>query len=237
MPRSTRIAIAGDRSETNPTHVGTEASLRHAAVELGIETEFEWIATAALSSASASELAGFDGALIAPGSPYRSMEGALRAIRIARESDLAMLGTCGGFQHMLIEFARSVLGVADADHAETNPGAAHPFVTPLACSLVGRNERILLSPGSDAAEIYGRGESLEPFYCNFGLNPARKAEVERAGFVTEAVDALGEARIMRIRANRFAFGTLFVPQMASTPGHPHPLVSAFVAAAAERSIR
>jgi CTP synthase (UTP-ammonia lyase) len=233
VPRSIRIGIVGERNDANPTHVGTDAAIRHAAADLGVDAAIEWIPTPELASANEDTVSRFDAALISPGSPYQSMEGALRAIRIARASDLPLLGTCAGFQHMIIEFARSDLGIADADHAETNPGAHHLFVTPLACSLVGRKERIRLVPGTQAARLFGRRESLEPFYCNFGLNPAHRADVERAGFVTEAVDDAGEVRIMRLARSRFAFGTLFVPQMASIPGHPHPLVRAFLAAAAE----
>ena len=67
---------------------------------------------------SEDELAAYAGWWIAPGSPYRSMNGALRIIRYAREHDVPLLGTCGGYQHVVLEYARNVLGFADAAHAE-----------------------------------------------------------------------------------------------------------------------
>ena len=65
----------------------------------------------------------FDGVLIAPGSPYESMSAALAAIGLARTDRIPLLGTCAGFQHVVIEYARSVVGIVDASHAETDPDA------------------------------------------------------------------------------------------------------------------
>lgn len=76
--------------------------------------------------------------LISPGSPYVSTAGSIAGIQWARENDVPLLGTCGGFQHVVIEFARNVLGIRDAEHAETSPDASELVVVPLACSLVGQ---------------------------------------------------------------------------------------------------
>jgi len=67
--------------------------------------------------------AGFDGFWCVPASPYRDIDGALRAIRFAREQRRPFLGTCGGFQHAVLEYARNVLGWADAEHGELAPNA------------------------------------------------------------------------------------------------------------------
>src|SRR5204862_344720 len=81
-------------------------------------------------------LSPFDAIWCVPNSPYASMEGALCAIRFARESGRPFLGTCGGFQHTIIEYARNVLGFHEADHAESNPAAALPLISRLACFLL-----------------------------------------------------------------------------------------------------
>jgi CTP synthase (UTP-ammonia lyase) len=94
---------------------------------------------------------GFDGLWCVPGSPYASMEGALNAIRQARESGLPFLGTCGGFQHALIEVARDLLGLADADHSESNPGGDVLLIDRLSCSLVGARGRLHVVAGSRLA--------------------------------------------------------------------------------------
>ncbi len=233
MPRSVRVGIVGDRNTKNPTHLGTDEAFRHAGKTLEIDIHVGWVPTTRLADFAERELARCDGVLVAPGSPYQSMEGALNAIRWAREKDIPILGTCGGFQHMIVEFARNVLGVAGADHAEQHPQAEHLYVTPLACSLVGKTEPVTILPGSHALRIYGKGESEERFYCNFGLNPAHRRAIEEGGFRASGIDRNGEVRVMEHARNRFCFGTLFVPQMSSTPERPHPLVLGLVEAASE----
>src|SRR5690606_14919504 len=113
----------------------------------------------------------FDALWCVPGSPYRSMDGALRAIRAARESGRPFLGTCAGFQHAVIEYARNVLGWADAEHAESAPEASRRVVTPLACSLVEERRRVRFAPRSRLANAYGETEAEEGYHCRFGLNP------------------------------------------------------------------
>ena len=223
----------GDRDPGYATHIGTDTAFRHAAEALRTDLRADWIPTARLDSASARELAGYRGILVAPGSPYRSPQGALRAIRWAREQEVPVLGTCGGYQYMVIEFARNVLGDTAAEHAEERPDAEHPFVTPLACSLVGTTERVTLMAGTRAHRVYGRDASDEQFHCRFGLNPAYRNAIEDAGLRTSGVDRNGEVRVMELPRHRFFLGTLFVPQVSSTPGQPHPMILALADAAAQ----
>jgi len=112
-----------------------------------------------------------DALWIAPGSPYKDLEQTLWAIREARERGVPCLGTCGGFQHMVLEYARHVLGFRDAQHAEYDPYASRLFVTQLACSLAGRAMRLAFAPGSQVAAIYGAPGATEAYYCDFGVNP------------------------------------------------------------------
>jgi CTP synthase len=80
--------------------------------------KYDWLATPSIASGEA--LAEYDAIWVVPGSPYRHPEGAFTAIRYARENSIPFLGTCGGFQHAVIEYARNVLGWQDAGHAETD---------------------------------------------------------------------------------------------------------------------
>jgi CTP synthase (UTP-ammonia lyase) len=153
-----RVGVVGDYDSGNETHRATDAALVHAAAALGATATGEWVATEKVGSGGAGELEGFDCLLIAPASPYRSTDGALTAIRYARTSDIPLLGTCGGFQHIVLEFARNVLGYEDAEHAELNPHASRLFITPLSCSLVGQTLPVHLEPGSLAAVAYDRTE-------------------------------------------------------------------------------
>ena len=94
------------------------------------------------------------------------MAGALDAVRWARETKRPFLGTCGGFQHALIEFARDVAGLTTADHAETNPAADTQVVAPLACSLVEQTGPIRFTPGSLIRHAYGRDGAQEGYHCS-----------------------------------------------------------------------
>src|SRR5262249_29243234 len=149
---------------------------------------------------------------IAPGSPYKNMDAALAAIRYARENQVPLLGTCGGFQHIVIECARNVMGFTDAEHAETNPYASVLFISRLECSLVGRTMTIRLVPGSLLVQAYGRPTTEEGYYCNFGVNPAF-VEVLRTGPLRIAAsDAEGEIRAVELPGHPFFVGILFIPQ-------------------------
>lgn len=162
------------------------------------------------------------------------MDKTLQAIRQAREDGVPCLGTCGGFQHMVIEVARNVLGFTDAQHAEYDPDASDLFISALECSPAGREMSVSLVPGSKAAGAYKATEVRESYYCNFGVNPER-AQVLRGG-VLQVVgsDEDGEIRVVELADHPFFVATLFVPQVRSSPGMPHPLVSAFLQAVMER---
>jgi CTP synthase (UTP-ammonia lyase) len=226
MGNSHLIGIVGDRDPGNRTHLATEAALGH----LEPPMAWEWVPTGEVDGDPGSRLAPYGGLIIAPGSPYRSLEGALAAIRHARETGLPVLGTCGGFQHMVLEFVRNVAGLADADHAETSPGSARLAITPLSCSLAGQEHPVRVLPGTLAGRLYGTGTRVEPFFCRFGLNPEYRPLLEARGLVVSGFGEDGRERIIELPGHPFFLGTLFVPQVGSRPGAPHPLVAGLAAA-------
>lgn len=121
MPREPSIGIIGDFNPRSETHAATNLAFRHATTRLGISVGMEWLSTVDLEERAGNGLDRFDTFLCAPGSPYRSTRGALNGIRFAREGDRPLLGTCGGFQHMVLEYACNVMGIKDAEHAEEHP--------------------------------------------------------------------------------------------------------------------
>ncbi|WP_051318284.1 glutamine amidotransferase-related protein [Cohnella thermotolerans] len=127
------------------------------------------------------------------------MAGALNAIRYARTNCVPLLGTCGGFQHMVLEYARNVLGLADADHAEENPSASVLMVVPLTCSVSETTNTFRLVPESRVAALYGK-EEIEETYgtCNYGVNPAWAPLLEQNELRTVGVDTEGVSRIMEL---------------------------------------
>ena len=228
--RSTTVAVAivGDFDPSFEPHRVTQATLTQAGESLGVQIKSEWLPTESLAS-TVEQLAAFNGLWIAPGSPYRSLQGALNAIRYARERNVPLLGTCGGFMHIIIEYARNVLGIRDAQHAEYDPYASCLFISRLVCSLAGRSLLISLKPNSRVAKIYGKTNITEKYYCNFGLNPDYLNVLQSRDLRIVGSDAEGEARIIELTGHPFFVGTLFVPNLHGDADAAHPLVRAFVA--------
>jgi CTP synthase (UTP-ammonia lyase) len=228
-----RIALIGDRSDTVVAHRAIPPALDLAGTAAGLAATGVWLHTADLRDA-VRVLAGFDAVWVVPASPYASMEGALSAIRFAREAGRPFLGTCGGFQHAVIEIARDVCGATGADHAEMNPGAADPVVTPLACSLVEKTGTITFAPGSRLHAIFGGRPAIEGYHCRYGVAPAWRARLEAAGLRFTGFDEAGEPRAAELAWHPFFIGTLFQPERSALRGEGHPLITAFVRAAGER---
>jgi CTP synthase (UTP-ammonia lyase) len=155
------------------------------------------------------------------------MDGALDAIRYAREHDLALLGTCSGFQHVLVEFARNVAGIAGADHPGLNPDASDFVLAPLACPIVGQDRPVLIEAGTLAGQLYQASETVEPFYCSFGLNPVYRDQFEKSGMVFSGSDRDGVPRVLEVPGHPFFLATLYVPQAAPARENPHPVLAGF----------
>lgn len=233
MQHPLRIGILGDYDPTRPTHAATDAAIGHVAASLNVPVEARWFPTPQLVPPVDDLLRGCAAIWCAPGSPYAQMQGALDGIAYARRNGIPFLGTCAGFQHAVIEFARNVLGFADAQHAEYDADASLLFVNELSCSLLGETMPIRLEPESRAFALYGTRDITEQYYCRFGVNPAYQDLLHQAGLRIAGRDDAGEARILELEGHPFFVATLFVPQQSSTPARPHPLIRALVQHAVE----
>ena len=145
---------------------------------------------------------------------------------------MPLVGVCGGFQHVVLKFARHVLGIEDADHAETNPDAEHLAVTSLACSLAGQSHWVRFAFGSRVASSYGVREAVEPYFCSYRLNPAPEPQFESAGLRVSGRDENGGARVVELDGHPFFVATLYVFQVRFDRTAPHQLTAAFLDAAA-----
>lgn len=225
---SIRIGIVGDLDLNRPSHKATNEALSHCADYLGINIELQWLPTESLERDADKSLSNFDGLWCAPGSPYMSMKGVLKAIRFARENDYPFIGTCGGFQHAVIEYAQNKLGLHDIQHVEDDPGASNFFITALSCSLVGETRTIFINKDSMIYKFYNKTEVEERFNCNFGLNPNYQKLIDENGFKVVGTDENGEARILELPQHKFFIATLFQPQLSSLPTNPHKLIAAYL---------
>jgi CTP synthase (UTP-ammonia lyase) len=212
MHTGVKIGLLGDFNEAVQAHGAIPKALALAAGVAGGDggsenVTYEWLASRDLpnGSALAATLGRYDGLWCVPGSPYENMEGVLSAIRHARTERIPFLGTCGGFQHAVIEYARDVAGIAGADHLESSPDAAAPVINRLSCSLVKVEREVRLLPGTRLAAIYGQSTATEGFQCNFGVNAEYRAPLERAGLRFSAVDEGGDIRAMELPEEKHPF--------------------------------
>jgi CTP synthase (UTP-ammonia lyase) len=123
------------------------------------------------------------------------------------------------------------LGHREAEHAESAPDAASPVIARLACSLAGRQQAVAIAADSAAYRFYGQKEAIEQFRCSYGLNPDYQAMFDAGPLSIAGTGPEGEARIIELAGHPFYLATLFLPQLSSQPGAPHPLIVAFLKAA------
>jgi CTP synthase (UTP-ammonia lyase) len=236
MTTTVRIALVGDRSPDVRAHERIPAALARAALALGAGpdvVEPRWIGSDQV--AGRPDLAGFDGIWVVPGSPYADRDGALAAIRTARTGPVPFLGTCAGFQHAALEYARSVLGL-DVDHAEDPSGAeSGSLIVPLACSLLGEQAEVEVLPGTRAADLLGTGPRTERYFCSYGLDEGFRTALAEAGLVFSAVDGSGAVRMLELPGHPFYLASLFQPELDDDAPGAHPLIRGFVAAVLDRA--
>lgn len=220
MNRTLRVALAGDFDATVTAHRAIPLALELAGVE-GV-----WVHTSTIGEARET-FAGFDGIWCVPASPYANADGVFTAIRFVRETSVPFLGTCGGFQHALIEYARNVVGMAEAEHAETNPHAAVPLIAPLECSLVEESQTLTLAAGSRLQQAYGCQQIDESYHCRYGLNRSLAAKLWDGAMRPAAHDDAGEVRAVELVTHPFFVATLFQPERRALRGELPPIVREF----------
>jgi CTP synthase (UTP-ammonia lyase) len=228
-----RIALIGDFNNGVVAHRAIPHAIDLSASASEIDVSARWVPTDSITSDA--DLSGFDAFWCVPASPYRSTSGALRGIRFARENRLPFLGTCGGFQHAVLEYARTVLGWANAEHAETAPDAEMLVVALLECTLIEVSGAVTFRPGSRLQRAYGRTEAVEGYHCRYGLNPAMREALTSGPLRVAAEDASGDVRAVELDDHPFFVATLFQPERAALRDEVPPIVRAFVDAAAVES--
>jgi CTP synthase (UTP-ammonia lyase) len=223
---ASRIALVGDRSDGHAAHRAIPLALGLAAGDAPVS--WTWLHTTTLTGDVAATIAAFDGVWCVPASPYANTAGALAAIRAAREGGVPFLGTCGGFQHALLDYAQAAWGIASPAHAELDPDAPEPVIAPLTCGLVEADGTIRFVAGSRLAAIYGVGEIVETYHCRYGLSPAVAPRLEAGPLRVAARDLEGDVRAVDLDGHPFFVATLFQPERSGLAGTRHPLIAAFV---------
>jgi len=105
-----------------------------------------------------------------------------------------------------------------------------PFISKLSCSLVGETQTLHLVPNTKTHQAYGKDSTTERFQCNYGLNEDFRDELSNGKLKIVGLDNDETVRIVELTNHRFFISTLFLPQLSSKPGIPHPLITAFLEA-------
>ena len=171
MTKSISIGIIGDFNPEKPSHIATDAALKHAADFLSLDVKTEWLGTGNLRRKSVKDTIGqYQGLFAAPGTPYFFADGAIKGIKLAREMNIPFLGTCGGYQYTLLEFARNVAGMTNAAHTELTPQTDMPLLIKIACAVdKAKGPRMLgtfdinLAPETEAFKFYGKTKISESY--------------------------------------------------------------------------
>lgn len=223
-----KIAILGDFNPANTLHHTVNESLGHVQKQLEEEFQWDWISTDVFNPKIAFNGL-YVGLWIVPGSPYKSMEGVLNAIEYTRTNQIPTLGTCAGFQHMLIEFARNVCDIKNADHEETSLDPSELVISKLSCSLVGQEEELtIIDEESKLFKLIKERKLKGKYHCNYGVNQAYIDIFKQKGLSITVVSKNGEARAFEIKSHPFFLGTLFQIQLGSSYKHPNPVIMDFI---------
>ena len=236
------IGLVGKYVELQDAYKSINESLFQAATYNDRKLDLRYIHSEKLNDDNADELLSpLDGVIIAPGFGQRGIEGKFSALKWAREHDIPTLGICLGMQCMVIEFARDVLGMADANSTEMNPSTTHNVIDLMeeqkSISNMGGTMRLgayecKLRPDSLASKAYGQTLISERHRHRFEFNDDYRKGFEEAGMACVGENPhTGLVEVVEIPGKRWFLGTQYHPEYSSTVLNPNPLFLSFVSAA------
>ncbi len=236
--REINIALVGKYTELPDAYKSISEAFVHAGAANNVKVRLKYVNAERLNAENIeSELSPASGILVGPGFGRRGMEGKMLAVRYAREGGVPLFGICLGMQCSVIEFARNVLGLIDADTAEDNDTTKNPVIHPIdELEKVGAMRLgaypCKLSPGSRLADAYGTEAISERHRHRYKLNNAYRERFEAAGMKITATDPDSQiVEGVEIPAHPWFVAVQYHPEYKSTVKNPHPLFVAFVRAA------
>lgn len=240
--KTVTIGLVGKYVELQDAYKSINESLFQAATYSDRKLKLVYIHSEKLNEANVEErLRDMDGVIIAPGFGQRGIEGKFVALKWCRENDVPTFGICLGMQCMVIEFARNVLGLADANSTEMNPSTRNNVIDLMdeqkSVTNMGGTMRLgaydcRLAPDSRAAAAYGRTEVSERHRHRFEFNNAFRSRFEDAGMKCVGENpATGLVEVVEIPEKRWFIGTQYHPEYSSTVLNPNPIFLDFLRAA------
>ena len=239
--REIHIGLVG-KYDLQDAYKSIRESLNLAGIYNDVKAKLHFVNSEEITKANVAEqLDSLQGVVICPGFGQRGIEGKIIAAEYTRTNDIPTFGICLGMQMMVIEFARNVLGFADANSAEMNPDTPHNVIDMMeeqkTITQMGGTMRLgaydcELVKGSRVYEAYGEEALIsERHRHRYEFNSAYKEEYEKAGMKCVGVNPAADlVEIVEIPDKRWYIGTQFHPEYSSTVLHPHPLFMSFIKA-------
>jgi CTP synthase len=246
LTRQINIGITGKYTAVRDSYASIINALEHAGIALGCDVKIKWIETTDISDTNtADKLADVDGIIVPGGFGTRGSEGKIACIKYSREKNLPFLGICFGFQMAVIEFARNICGLKQANSTEIEPACAEPVIDILPeqkkIDSLGGNMRlgghdIELKSDTLASKLFGRKQTVRMrFRHRYEVNPRYIETLEKAGIVFSGnAPDQPVMQILEIPAHPFFIATQAHPCLTSRPLRPQPMFVGLVAAAMQR---
>ena len=237
------IGLVGKYVGLHDAYLSVAEALEHAGYFHQVQVRIRWIDSETITPETAAEqLAGLDGILVPGGFGSRGIEGMIAAAQYAREQQLPYFGICLGMQIAVIEYARHVAGIQDANSGEFDEQCAHKVIDfmPGQSSMVDKGGTLRLGaypcriqPGSTLERCYGCGLVQERHRHRYELNPAYAKTLQDAGLVFSGTSPDGRlVETVELTQRPFYVGVQYHPEFKSRPNRPHPLFQGFIGAAA-----
>jgi CTP synthase len=253
--REVSVGIAGKYANLRDAYASIDKALAHCSAHLSARIDLKWIDTTEIGEHSTHDaFSGLDAVIVPGGFGNRGVEGKIATVRYCRENSIPYLGICLGFQVAVIEFARNVLGLRDADSTEFSPRTANPVISELpeqkkieglgGTMRLGAQD-VILTPGSLAHMLFGQRPSVrERFRHRFEVDPSFIDRLEAAGLnfsgrhptrpIMQIMElrapTAGVAREKPYVTHPYFIGAQFHPELTSRPLRPQPMFMGLIAA-------
>lgn len=243
---SVKIGLVGKYVELHDAYLSVREALKHAALYYGVDADIEWISSTDLETVEDAEAAlkDVDAVIVPGGFGSRGVEGKIRAARFAREHNLPYLGLCLGLQVMVIDYARNVLGLKDANSAEFDKMTEHPVIDLMTdqkgLDRLGGTMRLGLYPcrileNTLASNLYNQELVDERHRHRYEVNNEYRKILEEHGLVFSGHSPDGMlVEIVENKAHPYMIACQFHPEFLSRPNRPHPLFLGLIQAACQQ---
>lgn len=236
------VAIVGKYVSLHDAYLSVAEALKHGGIANRAEVEIRWIDSEEISRDNMDELLhDVSGILVPGGFGIRGTEGKILAVNYARVNGIPYLGLCLGLQLAIVEFARNVCGLDDANSIELNPETEHPVIALMpeqnGVTDIGGTLRLgaypcRLKKGTKALELYGTEDISERHRHRYEINNEYRAQLEQAGLILSGLSPDGRiVEMIELRSHPFFVATQAHPEFKSRPDRPHPLFAGFIRAA------